>query len=381
MRVLHIIPFLWSGAGNVVSRLCLSQRASCAVGIVTSVRSRGFTDWPAYRRKLVRAGVEHFAVDLFDRDPTVFWNSVGGLGRAISDFRPNVVHCHAGVPAYAAVLVRQTGAIPFRLISTFHSWGLGRPEWMNAMDLWAFGQCDFVTCGAHAYERVLLEGGVAREQIVYHPWGIPIEEISRQDAGDARSFGVQRIGFTGRIEPRKCQLELIEAFASVSRRWPNTRLDLVGPVADEDYGRQCRALVRKRGLVGVVSLPGRVPNVYRRMDSWSCFVSLSSDEGQGIAILEAMALGIPVIGRSVAGVEDFLRHGRNGIALDSAEPGPVAEAIVWALRNPERTRKLAAAARVMVENDYNWDNTVRRFFEIYAGSRPGVLASHGDRAG
>ena len=76
MRILHVIPFLWSGAGNVVTRLCAAQAANNDVGIVTSGRSKGFTDWTEYRKRLKSAGVGHFTIDFFDRDPAVFWPGV-----------------------------------------------------------------------------------------------------------------------------------------------------------------------------------------------------------------------------------------------------------------------------------------------------------------
>jgi hypothetical protein len=49
MRIVHIIPFLWSGAGKVLTDLCVSQRAQHDVMIVTSGSSKGLSDWPVYR--------------------------------------------------------------------------------------------------------------------------------------------------------------------------------------------------------------------------------------------------------------------------------------------------------------------------------------------
>ena len=54
-RVLHVAPFLWSGAGRVISQLCESQQERWEVAIVTSGGLRGLRDWPAYRRRLAGA--------------------------------------------------------------------------------------------------------------------------------------------------------------------------------------------------------------------------------------------------------------------------------------------------------------------------------------
>ena len=72
MRILHVTPFLWSGAGQAITALCDTQCARHDVRITTSVSSRGERDWPAYRRRLRAARVGHTRIDLFNRDPEVF---------------------------------------------------------------------------------------------------------------------------------------------------------------------------------------------------------------------------------------------------------------------------------------------------------------------
>jgi hypothetical protein len=149
-RVLHVIPFLWSGAGNVVSRLCASQRSRWDVAIVTSGRSRGFRDWPEYRRRLATARVPHHAIDFFDRDAAVFWSGVSELGRLIERWRPDVVHTHAGVPACAAAQVRDASGHRFRLVNHVYNWGVDRPVWMNTLDPPGIRRADRVIGTAHA---------------------------------------------------------------------------------------------------------------------------------------------------------------------------------------------------------------------------------------
>ncbi len=157
MRILHLIPFLWSGAGDVVTRLAVSQEQNARVAVVTSGSSRGESDSALYRTRLQNSSVGHFQVDLFDRDPAVFWNSVSKLEGILAEFSPAVVHCHSGVPAAAAAAVRDSGSPGFLQIGQLHSWGEDRPAWMNTMDLWAFGRCDRVVCNSADYRQILLK--------------------------------------------------------------------------------------------------------------------------------------------------------------------------------------------------------------------------------
>jgi glycosyltransferase involved in cell wall biosynthesis len=368
MKIVHVIPFLWSGAGKVVTDLCISQRARHEVTIVTSGRSKGMADWPMYRRRLSYNGIAHRQIDFFDRDPAVYWKSVKKLCEYVSECHPDVIHCHSGVPACAAAMAR--GATPgaFRLISQLHSWGTGRQEWMNTMDLWGFKQSDLVIANAAAYRRVLMNAGVPKKNIVAIPWGVDPRALETSRTVPKKS---RRIGFVGRIEPRKGQMGLIRAFDLLRRVRPNLQLELVGPVADISYAREIDKQIRIRRMSDCVWLGGQVPDVYRYERNWDLFVSLSSDEGQGMAILEAMALGIPVVARNCSGVQDYLRDGKNAIELKSNSARSVSQSMLWALDHPEWTSKLSLAAREMVEARYSWDRTVVEMETLY-GTRARV---------
>ena len=364
-RVLHVIPFLWSGAGNVVSRLCLSQQSRAEVAIVTSDTSKGLRDWPAYRRRLAAAGVAHQAIDLFDRDAATFWNSVGALGRLVAAWRPDVVHTHAGVPACAAAAVRDMVRHPFRLVNHVYNWGLDRPEWMNTMDLSGIRRADRVICSATAYGDLLRRHGIPERRIAYIPWGLDLDAIRAEATrGRRRRAAGPVIGCLGRIEPRKGQLELVRGFARYQLRAPDARLELVGPIADADYAARVANAIRDLGLEQSVTLTGHVRQPYARVAGWDLLVSLASDEGQGLAVLEAMALGVPVLARSVAGVEDYFVDGVNGWACPGSSARTVTRGIRRALADPHRAR-IVASARRMIDRRYGWDRTVTAIERLY----------------
>lgn len=367
MRILHLIPFLWSGAGDVVTRLAVSQKQKATVAVVTSGNSKGESDWESYRIRLRDSGIGHFQVDLFSRDAAVFWGSVSRLREVVAEFSPDIVHCHSGVPAAAAAAVRDSGSNSFLQIGQLHSWGKGRPEWMNAMDLWALGRCDRIVCNSSDYRQILLKSGISADHIVSIPWGLPLEEIREASSESENSRPARyRLGFVGRIEPRKGQLVLVEAFDRLRQAGTDANLELIGPLADSSYADQIRSTIKDLALEDCVVMRGKVPNVYANVGDWDLFVSLSSDEGQGMAILEAMALGVPVISSDVPGVRDFLKHRHNGLMVDPPTPERVAETITWALSHWEETRLLASRARDMVEADYKWETTFAGMDRLYS---------------
>ena len=188
----------------------------------------------------------------------------------------------------------------------------------------------------------------------------------REAAG--RPDGAPVLGFVGRIEPRKNQRAIVAAFARLRRALPEARLELVGPVADEAYARELAADISRLRLDDAVRCTGRVPDVTRYVRRWSLFVSLSADEGQGLAVLEAMALGVPVAARSVAGVEDFLADGHTGWALPDRGIAATASVLKRALEAPEAAA-ITRRARRMVERRYDWSTMVGAFDRLYRPSR------------
>jgi glycosyltransferase involved in cell wall biosynthesis len=364
MRILHLAPFLWSGAGQVIASLCESQAAHHTVAIVTTGRSGGHRDWPAYRRRLSRAGAMHTPIDLFHRDAETFWRGVDTLRRLVRNWQPDLVHAHAGVPACAAAAVRSAG-LSFALVNHVYSWGLNRPAWMNDMDLAGHRQADLVICSATAYEKVLIDAGIPRRRLVNVPWGLAPATLAATAEPLRRATSGPRIGLVGRVEPRKGQLELVRGFAAARAHLPAARLELVGPIADEEYAAEIRREIAGRGLEKIVRLRGHVRNVAAIVRRWDLCVSLSQDEGQGLALLEAMALGVPVAARPVAGIEDYFRPGQNGFAVRSARPSDVAEALAGAFSDPVARARAARRGQRLARERFSWDRTVRTIEQLY----------------
>ncbi|MBP7779395.1 MAG: glycosyltransferase [Acidobacteria bacterium] len=363
--ILHVAPFLWSGAGKVITALASSQARRGPVVVVTTGRHEALGDWPTYRRALTRAGVRHVAIDTFHRDASTVWSSAARLAALLTELRPRVVHGHAGMPTGIVALARDIAGSRVRLVGQMYSWGPDRPGWMDSQDLWAFRQADLVVSSARAYSRRLREGGVLARRLVYLPWGLDLTALPFRAAADTPD-GPPVVGFVGRIEPRKNQLALVEAFAKLRRAVPGARLELIGPIADDGYARQLTAVITRLGLGQAVRVTGQVPDVARLVRRWALFASLSADEGQGLAVLEAMALGVPVVARRVAGVEDFLTGGHTGWVSAGASAAAIAAEMRDALTD-RHAAVIVRRARQMVERRYDWAVMAGAFERLYRG--------------
>ena len=124
----------------------------------------------------------------------------------------------------------------------------------------------------------------------------------------------EKINFVnvGRYDHQKGQDRLIRAFAEVHRAHPATRLYLVGHGPE---GKALERLVHELGLAGSVILTGEQENPFRFVRECDCFVMSSRYEGQGIALLEALVLGLPCISTDIPGPRSIL--GREFLFEDS----------------------------------------------------------------
>jgi L-malate glycosyltransferase len=136
-------------------------------------------------------------------------------------------------------------------------------------------------------------------------------------------------------------------------------------VAEELYAEEIRETIEAAHLADAVTLTGHVANPQRYMRRWAAYVSLSSDEGQGLAVLEAMAAGVPVVALAVAGVEDYLTHERTGLAARTRRPAHVAGLLQRLLDDSRLAQRLSIRARAMVLRRFSWARAMKQIDALY----------------
>ena len=156
----------------------------------------------------------------------------------------------------------------------------------------------------------------------------------------------------GRFHPSKGFDVLIEAVA-VLREWGvavTTRIVGPAPSGEESFKRVLEDRVRVLGLQGVVELAEEVADVYPELGASSIYVQPSRREIQPLAILEAMAAGVPVVATRVGGVPNLLAGGERGWLVEPDSPLALAETIAEVLSRADEARRRAEAARHFVRS-------------------------------
>ena len=171
-----------------------------------------------------------------------------------------------------------------------------------------------------------------------------------------------------RLEWHKGIDTVMKALPAVRARHPTARYAIAGT---GDRLAQLQQLHRELELGDAVRFLAAVPDddlpaLYNAADLY-VGASRRHDllvEGFGIALVEASACGLAVVGGRSGGVPDAVRDGETGILVDPDDAGAVAAGINELLANPERRKQLGAAGRRAVETFYNWDRVARDLIEI-----------------
>lgn len=162
------------------------------------------------------------------------------------------------------------------------------------------------------------------------------------------------------LYPIKNHEALLEACAQLAERGQDFRLDLIGK---DEGGR--RALLRARaerlGIAGRLRFLGSVDHGALRghLRRAAVFVLASHSEGVPVSMMEAMAVGLPVVGPRVTGLPELVEEGVSGLLADPARPFEFADAMARILGEPGLAADLAAAARARIEADYDMDANAR----------------------
>jgi glycosyltransferase involved in cell wall biosynthesis len=169
----------------------------------------------------------------------------------------------------------------------------------------------------------------------------------------------------GQLEPRKDQETLLRGFALFRSRFPEAELHLAGPVGDREYRDRLMDRAKRNGWERQVRFLGKVGDLDARYRTADLFVSTSRDEGLGLAVLEAMSYGLPVICTPVAGHKDFVEDGQNARVIPVGDFRRLAQTIGELHSDANMRIRLGEKARQTVREEFSWPVTVRKYDRVF----------------
>ena len=170
------------------------------------------------------------------------------------------------------------------------------------------------------------------------------------------------IGAVGRLEPQKRFDLLLEAFAALNARRPETRLVIVGEGSQRELLEAQRRALK---LEDTCTLLGHVNDVAPAHHAFDLFVQSSDYEGTPNAVLEAMALETPIVATDAGGTAELVEDGVHGCIVPPGNIDRLNGAIESLLADRARATAMAVNARRRVEGELSFESRVRRVEAIY----------------
>ena len=167
-----------------------------------------------------------------------------------------------------------------------------------------------------------------------------------QQADLAREKEFYKVVFVGRLVRNIKQPHLlIQAFIRIAAEFPNWKLELWGAEDKRLYQKKLQRMVEKAGLSARIHFCGTTQDVPHVLEGADLYVMPSAREGVGMALAEALSMGLPAVGfRSCIAVRALLRDGESGLlAADGAEP--LAEKMAVLIRDRDLRVRMGSAAR------------------------------------
>jgi len=224
---------------------------------------------------------------------------------------------------------------------------------------------DLIICASEAIKRQWENKNTNRKiRVVYPPFDT--SKISAIEyfplRKDFKKNGEWVIGTVGRLSEEKRHIDLINAFVSVSKIFPKSKLLIVGDGYLRDKLEKSVDNLEVRNKIVFV---GFKENVFQFLKEMDIFVFPSRTEGLGIVILEAMASGLPVVASNIGGIPEIVKHNETGVLVEPQKPSELAEAIIQLLKNPEKMHKMGDNGRKRVLTNFLPEHFINQQESIY----------------
>ncbi len=315
--------------------------------------------------QLERSGIPVHYLDRSRYDPRALSDAWRHLGQA----RPALVHLHGyGAWAIGRAAARLRG-IPIVLQEHMIS---ERTKLLQRGTDWLLSRSDPTIAISGPVAAFCTERRSVRpEQLRRITNGLPLRAFRPASEpevfelrGDLKLAGFTPIlGSVGRLEPRKGYADLLCAIPEIRRHHPRLGVLIAGDGEDQ---AELAALAEELGIADCVRLPGYRHDVAALLTLMDVFVVPSHSEGLSLSMLEALAVGRPVVATRVGGLGEALCHEKTALLVPPADPAAIAASALRLLADPALARSLAEAGRALVHEKHDVSANVREIVAVYA---------------
>ena len=282
----------------------------------------------------------------------------------IKKYRIDIIHSNSRTTQVLGCLLSRAMRVPH--ISTCHGFFKKR-LFRKIFPCW--GQ-KVIAISQQVKEHLMRDFRVDEKNIAVINNGIDVSKFKTQNPKSKmeakKKLGLGEglvVGIVARLSDVKGHIYLIQAMGSVLERIPQAQLVIVG------RGKMKEELVRLVKDLGIEESVFFMPEVSDTKDILSVmdlFVLPSLKEGLGLALMEAMASGLAVVGSNIGGIKSLIKDGDNGLLVEPADIKGLSAAITELLRNPDKAESLGRKAKIFINENFSEEKMVLETERVYA---------------
>ncbi len=308
--------------------------------------------------------------------------------RLLKRLRPDVIHVQSVLPGIALTLIADTLPGPPAIVFTDHNTPMPEQRrWISGVDCYdvelAFGQFMFkrgtydaaLTPSRRFYDWAL-DRGAPPEKLHLIRHGVDVDRFSPGVAPRRirRALCPREVDTLllapGRVVRRKGIMGILDALSSPLLESADVHLAITTTrnTSEPAFFEEVRDRIHDSPLRDRVTLlvdtfsPDDMPDVYRASD---CVLFLSDAEGFGLVGIEALACGVPLIGRDSKGIDEYLVHGRTGWVVDGDSGLEIAAAVRHVCQNGDLRAEMARTGRRVAVSEFSLAAMIRRIERLY----------------
>ncbi len=284
----------------------------------------------------------------------------------IRGFKYDLLHSHTS-HAHTLAFFASMGLDIRRLVTRRVDFSIFRHSFMKLSGIKYRYMADFYVAISHKIKEVLVNDGVPENRIFVAHSGIDVDRFNGVAKDHLRDeFQIkpheQVVINVAHLAGHKGQQYLVRAIPLVLEQVPNVRFFIVGGGSLMD---ELQDLANSLGLTQELIFTGFRRDVGAFYQTADLFVMSSVQEGLGTAVLDALALGKPVVATASGGIPEVIQDGLFGRLVPPADPSALAAGMVELLTHPDQAKRMADKGRTIVRNRFSVDAMVDKNLEIY----------------
>ena len=294
-------------------------------------------------------------------------SAVSQLVTIINNRKIDIIHTHGYKSDILGLLAaRKTG---IKIVSTPHGFS-NNVGWklrlFIRLGLFALKFVDKVAPLSEQLVFDLKRYGIKDKQLHFIENGVDLTELAPYrktiPAKDFSAGSGLHLGYIGQLIPRKGLADLLQAFNLLWQRFPDSKLTLIGEGSQRS---ELEALAKTLPAASAISFLGFRGDRIVLLKDFDAFALTSSLEGIPRCLMEAMAVGVPVVAYDIPGVDQLITHESTGLLAPLGDWQQLANHLIRLAAEPELANKISLAARQLVDQRFSAARMAAEYQQLF----------------